>query len=230
MFSLAGTLFVLPALVVGQVYGPPPGPAPGTTTAAAAVSVPSAPPSTANQINIDVAFNGNFVYNPANVSASPGSTVTFFFPGGFNRTTAHSVTQSSFENPCTYLTATGSDPAGFDSGLVLASTFTLNITDDQPIYFHCKQVTHCGLGMVGTINAPSTGNTFDAFMSAAMSLGANAPTDDPSAVATGGVHGVATAAPSSDTGGSSGGTASSATTLVASSFAALSVAIVMLFA
>ncbi|PPQ89132.1 hypothetical protein CVT25_006504 [Psilocybe cyanescens] len=225
MFRILGTFVALPALVVAQLYPAPNNPPPATT-AAAAVSVPSAPASTSNQINIDVAFNGNFVFNPANVSANPGTLLN-----SLDRTLAHSVTQSSFANPCTYLTASGSDPAGFDSGLVLASQFTINVTDNQPIYFHCKQVTHCGLGMVGTINAPSTGNTFDAFMSAAVSLGGNQPTDDPNAVATGGVHGVATATPSSDAGGgSSGGTSSSATKVVASGFAALSVIIAMMIA
>lgn len=51
MFILLGTFFVLPALVVGQLYPAPNNPPPATT-AAAAVSVPSAPPSTVNQINV----------------------------------------------------------------------------------------------------------------------------------------------------------------------------------
>jgi hypothetical protein len=42
----------------------------------------------------------------------------------------HSVTQSSFADPCTYLAASGGAPAGFDSGLTSAKQFTINITDD----------------------------------------------------------------------------------------------------
>lgn len=45
----------------------------------------------------------------------------------------HSVTQSSFQEPCTYLTANSSagTGAGFDSGLTNAVQFTINVTDDQ---------------------------------------------------------------------------------------------------
>ena len=45
------------------------------------------------------------------------------------------------------------------------------------IWFHCKQVTHCGLGMVGSINAPSSGQyTFQAFQAAAKAIGSNEKT------------------------------------------------------
>jgi hypothetical protein len=54
--------------------------------------------------------------------------VTFFFP---NSGIAHSVTQSSFANPCTYLAANGSVSAGFDSGLTQGDQFSITITDDS---------------------------------------------------------------------------------------------------
>jgi len=223
MFTKVPFFFLLPALVAGQAYGPPPGPVGPTTTAAP--SVPSAPPSTSSQINIDVAFNGNFVYNPNNVTAAVGTLVTFYFPGG---TTAHSVTQSTFQNPCTYLTAdanNSSSVAGFDSGLVTASTFTLNVTDTQPIWFHCKQLTHCGTGMVGSINAPTTpGNTFQDFQNAAIKLGGNAPTETTGGPVTGGLHAVATAAPSSDAG--AGGSPSSSIKVTTSAAVVLLSAII----
>ena len=41
------------------------------------------------------------------------------------------------------------------------------------IWFYCSQVnpkTHCNAGMVGAINAPTTGNTFDNFQSNAKGL------------------------------------------------------------
>lgn len=41
------------------------------------------------------------------------------------------------------------------------------------IWFFCKSPTHCGLGMVGSINAPATGNTFDNFQAAAVKIGSN---------------------------------------------------------
>jgi len=174
----------------------------GTSTATGAVAVPSAPANTAGHINIDVAFNGNFAFNPASVTAPQGTLVTFWFP---DSQVEHSVTQSSFAAPCTYLAASGSTPAGFDSGLTKAAQFTINITDaTKPIWFHCKQAGHCGLGMVGSINAPTTGNTQDNFVAAAKAIGGNAPTEKDNGAVTGGVNAIATAPPSNTAGGSGG--------------------------
>ena len=43
------------------------------------------------------------------------------------------------------------------------------------VYFMCKFPAHCGLGMVGTINAPSgsANGSFSSFQAAAMAIGAN---------------------------------------------------------
>lgn len=41
------------------------------------------------------------------------------------------MTQSSFADPCTYLTASGGNPAGFDSGLQAGKQFSIKITNDQ---------------------------------------------------------------------------------------------------
>jgi len=228
MLTKSAALLLLPALAAAQYgYAPPDSSAP-SPTAAAAVTIPSAPANTQGHINIDVGFQGKFVFNPPNVNASVGDQVTFYFPGSV----AHSVTQSSFAAPCTYLVANAStnSSAGFDSGLVTASTFTINITDTQPIWFHCKQVTHCGLGMVGSINAPATGNTFTNFQAAAMNLGSSAPTETDHGAVTGGVHGIAFATPSSDTGAAAGPTkASSATKVVGSACVALLSAAIAIF-
>jgi hypothetical protein len=83
---------------------------------------------------------------------------------------SHSVTQSSFADPCTHLAAANGSGPGFDSGLQKTVQFTIKITDDSKredrlafarqfssltlpfflaIWFHCKQGTHCGQGMVG---------------------------------------------------------------------------------
>jgi len=224
--------FLFPVLAAAQ-YGP------GTTdsdsdsysttaSTTAAHAVPSAPANTAGFVNVDVGFQGKFVFNPANVSAPVGTIVTFYFPSGL----AHSVTQSAFTAPCTYLAASGNTSAGFDSGLQTAVQFSINITDDQPIWFHCKQVKHCGLGMVGSINAPATGNTFAAFQSAALALGSSEPTETDNGPVTGGVHGVATAKPANtasaaaSASGSSSTSKSGSTMVVASAGLALFVAAV----
>jgi plastocyanin len=117
-------------------------------------------------LQIDVAFDSTFTFHPANITAPNGTIVTFFFPKyvyvsvslgpgsqiSFSAGISHSVTQSSFGAPCTYLAANGSKPGGFDSGLTAGTQFSINITNDAaPIWFHCKQVLHCGMGMVGWV-------------------------------------------------------------------------------
>ncbi|KAF9264897.1 hypothetical protein L218DRAFT_958067 [Marasmius fiardii PR-910] len=190
-------LALLPAVALAQGYGGYGGGGSGTTTSSP--SAPSAPPNTAGHINIDVFFNNNFVFNPANISAPNGTLVTFWIPGG---SFPHSITQSSFDAPCMHLEAniTAGTPAGFDSGLSNAKQFTINITDDtKPIWFHCKFPLHCGMGMVGSINAPTNGsNTYDAFRAKALAVAGNEPTETDTGVVTGGVNGVATAAPTSN--------------------------------
>ncbi|KAA1466739.1 hypothetical protein DENSPDRAFT_856337 [Dentipellis sp. KUC8613] len=120
---------------------------------------------------------GIFQFNPSNVNATAGSTITFVFSGNPGN---HSITQSTFQSPCQPA------PGGFDSGFVfipqgLSSgnpTFNLTITDDtHPIWFYCKQLApspHCRAGMVGAINAPGAGsNTFQAFQQAAVASSGN---------------------------------------------------------
>ncbi|KAI0050001.1 hypothetical protein FA95DRAFT_1488002 [Auriscalpium vulgare] len=176
-------------------------------TSAAAPAIPSAPPSTSSQMNIDVAPGGKLVFSPANITASNGTTVTFFFPHSLK----HSVSQSSFAEPCTYLAAANSSSAGgFDSGLQSAVQFSITITDDtKPIWFHCKAPSHCGLGMVGSINAPASGNTFDAFQSAALAIGSSEQSETDNGPVTGGVNADATAAPAATFSASSSSSPSS---------------------
>lgn len=205
MLSTVFSLALLPLLAVANPqYGYAP-PAAGPTTQAAA-AVPSAPPSTNGQINIDVAAGGNFVFSPANVTASNGTLITFFFP---NNGIPHSVTQGDFSNPCAPIAAQNG-VSGFDSGLQAGTQFTLNVTNDQiPIYFFCKQVGHCGEGMVGSINAPATGNTFDAWSAAAVKVGAGEKTITDNGPVTGGIGAVATATPAATASASSGSSSGS---------------------
>ncbi|KAF8152615.1 hypothetical protein B0H34DRAFT_677913 [Crassisporium funariophilum] len=117
---------------------------------------------------------GVFQFIPPTMTASNGTTITFQFTGAPGN---HSVTQSTFADPC------NPAPGGFDSGWVfiptspaLSSTpeWNLTITDDsKPIWFFCKQLIpspHCAAGMVGAINAPTTGNTFQQFQTTAKSF------------------------------------------------------------
>ncbi|KAF5328093.1 hypothetical protein D9619_013619 [Psilocybe cf. subviscida] len=110
---------------------------------------------------------GPLQFGPPQIPEAPlGTVITFEFIGEPGN---HSVTQSSFTDPCNPL------PGGFDSGWVFIPqaglgpppTFNLTITDDNtPIWFYCKQLQpspHCIAGMVGAINAPVIGSTFDQF-------------------------------------------------------------------
>ncbi|CAA7268919.1 unnamed protein product [Cyclocybe aegerita] len=117
---------------------------------------------------------GIFQFIPPTVTATNGTVVTFRFSGAPGN---HTVTQSTFAAPC--------DPVdgGFDSGWVYVPNadavtdevpeFNLTITNDQaPIWFYCKQLTgrHCQQGMVGAINPPASGNTYEAFRTNAASV------------------------------------------------------------
>ncbi|KAJ7446560.1 hypothetical protein FB451DRAFT_1567783 [Mycena latifolia] len=115
---------------------------------------------------------GIFQFNPNTISAPNGTNVEFIFSGSPGN---HSVTQSSFANPCTPLVG------GVDSGFqeVLASntggpfpawSFTVN-NDKLPLWLFCRQsipASHCHAGMVAVVNIDeSSGKTFAAFQAAA---------------------------------------------------------------
>ncbi|CAK5283691.1 unnamed protein product [Mycena citricolor] len=118
---------------------------------------------------------GVFQFIPSSITATNGSVVTFQFTGNPGN---HSVTQSSFADPCNPLSG------GFDSGWIFLNstsvtaaqspTWELTITDDsKPIWFYCKQLKpspHCKAGMVGSINAPASGNTYSSFKANAVAF------------------------------------------------------------
>ncbi|KAL5511433.1 hypothetical protein ACEPAH_4649 [Sanghuangporus vaninii] len=236
--TAAISALALPAFVAAQYgYAPPSngGNSGGSSSSSAAASAPTAPPSGNGFVNVDVAPGGNLVYSPANFTAPNGTIVTFFFP---NAGLSHTVTQSSFTDPCTPLSANSSTgaPAGFDSSFQAGVQFSINITNDQiPIWFHCKLPMHCGLGMVGAINAPTTGsNTFDAFQAKAMAIGQNEPVESTGPIALGGFGASATASPANTAtasgSGASSGSSSDATRLTTSAVTALlGAALIMVF-
>ncbi|THU82088.1 hypothetical protein K435DRAFT_692209 [Dendrothele bispora CBS 962.96] len=117
---------------------------------------------------IIVGDNKQLIYGPMNISASIGDTVTFEF-----HQKNHTATQSSFSSPCVAV------DGGFNSGFMPVAdnatefpTFTITINDTQPIWGYCQQtvpVSHCGSGMVFSINAVESGpNNFAAFQALAM--------------------------------------------------------------
>ncbi|KAJ3509640.1 hypothetical protein NLJ89_g5112 [Agrocybe chaxingu] len=120
---------------------------------------------------VTVGVAGSF-FDPPTLSAGLNDTVTFVFGGD-----VHTVTQSTFQNPCSPL------PGGFNSGLAgrgisngLAPTWDLRITDIlRPIWFLCEATrpsSHCAAGMVGSINPPNQ-TMYNRFVSAAKQVSAH---------------------------------------------------------
>jgi len=107
------------------------------------------------------------VYTPSVTYAQQGDIVVFLFTTG-----NHTVTQAAFASPCSPLSG------GFSSAfepIAAGSTdfpgFVVTVENTNPIWFYCEQANHCPSGMVGAINPPSSGNTFQAFQTAALALG-----------------------------------------------------------
>ncbi|KAF9500642.1 hypothetical protein BDN71DRAFT_1381513 [Pleurotus eryngii] len=117
------------------------------------------PASQPAEHKITVNANGEFTFTPSNIQASVGDKVIFEF-----RPKNHTVTQSSFSNPCQRLVdVTGVQ--GFRSEFVpLCITLRSIYYQTTPIWGYCGQGNHCGSGMVFSINAvePSP-NNFAAF-------------------------------------------------------------------
>jgi hypothetical protein len=152
----------------------------------------------AADILVKVGANNGLIFDPSNITAQAGDTISFQFQGK-----NHSVTQSTFGNPCEFMTTPST---GVDSGFmpVPANATSLpqwSITVNNastPLWFFCAQtnpVSHCQKGMVFSVNAPAT-KTFAMFQAAAEASGGN--------TTTGGASGSGSATTPSGTGSSAG--------------------------
>lgn len=136
----------------------------------AALAAAVAPALAANiTVTVGASANGTtgLVFDPQVITAAVGDFVNFEFRGG-----NHTVTQSSFANPCTQQFNTASQQNGFTSPFMpydattgQIGVFTLEVTQTtSPIWFFCARKPHCKSGMYGAINPPATGDkTFAAF-------------------------------------------------------------------
>ncbi|TFK40878.1 Cupredoxin [Crucibulum laeve] len=117
----------------------------------------------AEKFTVIVAENGGLTYTPPSVTAKVGDTIAFQFQAG-----NHTVTQSTFANPCTPMTT----PAvGIDSGFLPVAagatqfpewSFTID-NASAPLWFFCNRPPHCSRGMVFALN-PTPERTYDAFL------------------------------------------------------------------
>jgi plastocyanin len=133
---------------------------------------------------------GSLKFDPPFISALPRDTVVFEF-----HQKNHTVTQSSFDDPCRKLNKDGL--TGFDSGFLPVAdgatefpTWNYTVTDTAPVWAYCRQQTpasHCGAGMVFAINSDeSSGRNFAAYQNVAKALNgtavaATAPSATPAA-------------------------------------------------
>jgi len=126
-------------------------------------------PTLALAANFDVMVGQNGLeFTPNQVTGvNVFDTVTFhFFPKN------HSVTQSTFANPCDNTDPT-SGQTGVNSGFFPVAagaanpTFALNVSVTTPLWFFCAQTGHCQQGMVFAIN-PTAAKNFTTYQAAAM--------------------------------------------------------------
>jgi len=143
---------------------------PASSTSAAAPTATAVPSSTDHKII--VGGTGVIAFNPPNITAQVGDTITFEF-----HQKNHTVTASSFAAPCVDLLSS-SGQAGFDSGFMPVAegattfpTYTVQVNNTTPIWAYCRQATHCGQGMVFAANAVESGaKNFAAFQDLAKQL------------------------------------------------------------
>jgi len=120
--------------------------------------------------------NASLIYDPSYINANLGDTISFkFHPKN------HTVTQSSFEDPCTPLyggTDTGFMPVALGTADDDLPTRAFIVENMEPIWIHCRQAantadSHCGQGMVFAVNPGSEGskNSFSDFKAKALAIG-----------------------------------------------------------
>ncbi|KAK2607893.1 hypothetical protein N8I77_006536 [Diaporthe amygdali] len=131
------------------------------TTAALAVLAGVASAQKVQVVTVSTA-NNSLVYTPDNIKASAGEMVQFQFVAG-----NHTVTQSTFDQPCTPINSIMSNVTGFHSGYQPAAaskqtgmipTYSIMINDTKPLWVYCAQAKHCQSGMVMVINENTAAN------------------------------------------------------------------------
>ncbi|KAF8643873.1 hypothetical protein AX16_008889 [Volvariella volvacea WC 439] len=157
----------------------------------------------ATDITVLVGQDG-LAFTPSSAMAQVGDNIIFEF-----RAKNHSVTQSTFADPCTRMTtpAMGID-SGFQAIAPNATEFPQwSITVDNasaPLWFFCAQTTpvvHCQQGMVFALN-PTLEKTFDAFLANAKNSADTSGSPSGASSASGFVTSVTVIGAPSPTGGS----------------------------
>jgi plastocyanin len=164
----SGMVFAInPGNNLAQFQAAAKGGATPAATSAAAPAASSSPPLSNNH-QVVVGGPGKLLFTPSNITAKAGDTITFQF-----QQKNHTVTQSTFANPCKSLASTSTTgQIGFDSGFMPVAdtvttgfpTYTIQVNDTSPIWAFCAQANHCTSGMVFAVNTVESGpNNFNAF-------------------------------------------------------------------
>jgi len=150
------------------------------TSSAIAAALLAIAPASAAVIDVFVGGVGVLKFTPEHVTAHPGDSIRFTF-GAKN----HTVTQSSFDSPCSPLTDAHGMHSGFFSGYMPVAAdqkdhfpqFWIPVTDTKPIWAYCQQGNHCQQGMVFAVNAPASPSekSFDNWKSKAVGKAAGDP-------------------------------------------------------
>lgn len=136
-----------------------------------------------------VGGSAGLVYTPESLNAAVGDMVVFTF-----LSQNHTVTQSPFSTPCKPLAG------GMDTGFMANPNNTVNpppqlamqVKVATPLWFFCGQKSHCGKGMVFSIN-PAVDKTQEMFKQ--MAIAQNGTGSTAAIVATAPPAGAATSAP-----------------------------------
>jgi len=162
VFAINANATAFDAFRTAATGGTPASPPSVSSTSASVPTSTGIPSSTDHKI---IVGGTDLVFNPANITAQVGDTITFEF-----HQKNHTVTASSFDEPCRGLAQ------GFDSdfkpvpaGSTNFPTYVVQVNDTKPIWAFCKQGNHCSQsGMVFAANTvESSSNTFAAFQARA---------------------------------------------------------------
>ncbi|KAF9036633.1 Cupredoxin [Panaeolus papilionaceus] len=127
----------------------------------------------AANITVMVGANNGLTFEPPSITAQVGDMINFQFMAK-----NHSVTQSTFVDPCQIQ----QNPPGADSGFMnvppgstSVPVWTISVQNaTAPLWFFCAQTGHCQKGMVFAIN-PTAEKTFAMFQANAMGTNSSAP-------------------------------------------------------
>jgi plastocyanin len=121
----------------------------GTTTFTSPTSsIPFKPPQAT--YNVDVGSRGQLLFSPNYIKASIGDVVYFRF-----LELNHTLTQSSFEQPCIPSGGFDSSFSQFNPTNATNITISVVVRSAAPMWFFCHQqlpVSHCARGMVFALN------------------------------------------------------------------------------